>query len=331
MSPSIRPARPEDIPDMTGLLLKDAQQRQDQNPAFWPVADDAALRIETALKTVLKSDKAPFGQKWLVAEAAGGICGLAHVLHIPVPPIYAGDHGAPGLMMEDCCLTDNAPPETGATLIAAAEDAMRTDGAQILLAQVAEGSRWQTHYAAAGYVPLTLYLSKTGFADRTAPDMIRPAGKDDIPRLVEQSARHRAVLEQINIFWKRHPEADARFDAWMHKSLTLTDRDMLVAGPADDIRGYAIAQPASPLHFPPAHDLNQIGVIDDFFHANFAEITTLSASGAEATDLLRQAEAAFARRDMQTAMIVCPAHWPSKISLLKANGYDTAIQWLIKR
>ena len=151
-----------------------------------------------------------------------------------------------------------------------------------------------------------------------------------IPGIVARSAEHRRIIAEIDPFWTTHPEADTRFAAWMRRSLTLTDRDMLVTG-APEMQGYAIAQPASRLHFPPSHPITGIGVIDDFYHTDLADPAHLADNGAGAASLLCAAEAALARRGVGAAFVVCPAEWPSKVGLLHQAGYTTAMEWLVKR
>ncbi len=116
----------------------------------------------------------------------------------------------------------------------------------------------------------------------------------------------------------------------MKRSLTLTDRDMFVSEAEGEVDGYAIAQPATPLHFPPAHDIGATGVIDDFYHLGFQDPARLDQTG-QAAGLLATAEAALSKRRNDAALIVCPAAWKSKIELLEAAGYGTAIVWYIKR
>ncbi|MGO4843608.1 hypothetical protein AB4144_66170, partial [Rhizobiaceae sp. 2RAB30] len=77
---------------------------------------------------------------------------------------------------------------------------------------------------------------------------------------------------------------------------------MLVAGSADDLDGYVIAQPASQLHFPPAHDTIATGMIDDYFHREFSDTVRVQKGGEAATRLLREAETAFAGRGVETVM-----------------------------
>ena len=114
-----------------------------------------------------------------------------------------------------------------------------------------------------------------------------------------------------------------RFAAWMRRSLTLGDRDMLVMGPEGELSGYAIAQPASRLHFPPAHDMRGTGVIDDHYHRELADVETRDRGWSGATALLRPGVGAV--------FVVCPAGWRSKIAMLEAAGYETAMVWSIRR
>jgi len=163
------------------------------------------------------------------------------------------------------------------------------------------------------------------------PTDVRAASEEDIEGIVARSAEHRSILNELDEFWTPHPEANPRFENWMKKSLSFNDRDMLVTGPPDALEGYAIAQPASRLHFPPAHDISATGVIDDFFHRQYADPAHVHGGGAATQALLRAAEASFAGRGITTAFVVCPAGWTSKIAVLKDAGYKTAMAWMIKR
>jgi hypothetical protein len=164
------------------------------------------------------------------------------------------------------------------------------------------------------------------------PLTVRPASAEDVPGIVRLSAEHRRTLAEVNPrFWHIHPEADRRFDAWMRHSLTLKDRDMFVAAVAAEVQGYIIAQPCSPLLVPIAHEIAAIGIIDDFYDENFANVSALSSSGSSGEDLLAAAENAFARRAVDSAIVVCPAAWPSKVSLLVQRGYRTAKLWMVRR
>ncbi|APX12371.1 hypothetical protein [Tateyamaria omphalii] len=331
MPPATRPATPQDIPQLVPLLMADAAERQARDAILWTVAADAATQIRDALTVALTSTNQPFRQFWHVAEEGGKITGVIHAMLLPVPPIYAGPKGPPGLILPDSCVAANASDATIDALMQAAETALQGAGARILLTSFVTGDRWQQVFDTRNYAPLTLYLARTDLQGHNMPTQVRPATDGDVPGIVTRSAENRQVLFDIDPFWDIHPEADSRFAAWMARSLTLPDRDMMVLAPTDQLDGYVIAQPASRLHFPPAHDISRTGVIDDYFHVDFGETETLAQNGEGATALLHAAEAAFVARDIQAACVVCPAGWRSKIKLLRDAGYDTAMVWSIKR
>jgi hypothetical protein len=330
MPTTVRPASMSDLPDMVNLLLANARSRNALNPTLWAIASDARRKVEDALRFALEAERQPFRQQWLVAESGARLVGLAHSMLLPVPPIYAGKWGDPGLLLGDCTVAEGAPADTAETLIEAAESDLRDAGAKLLLAAAVPGDAWQSHYAGQDYEPLTLYLGKAGLQETARPDGIRPAVEGDTAGIVARSAAHRRVIAGLSDFWTPHPDADARFGNWMRRSLTLQDRDMLVAGPPGAVNGYAIAQPASPLHFPTAHDISAVGIIDDYFHADFAAPSRLADGGAAALALLRAAESAFARRATCATLVICPAAWGSKRALLESAGYRTALIWMRK-
>ncbi|OWU85886.1 hypothetical protein ATO6_03075 [Oceanicola sp. 22II-s10i] len=331
MTSAIRAATVQDIPQLVTLLMDDATDRQTTDPVLWRLADDARDRIAQALSFALTAEQQPVRQFWLVCERAGGIVGVVHAIMLPVPPIYAGSFGEPGLIMADSHTAPDAPAGTEDALVAAAETVLREAGAKILLSTYVTGQVWDRTFAQRGYAPLTLYLSRTDMGDAGRPQGLRAATAEDVPGIVAHSAANRRTLWQIEPFWEPHTDADARFGAWMTRSLTLRDRDMLVMGPPDDLAGYAIAQPASRTHFPSAHDISGTGVIDDFYHLDFADQDALKNGGAGAVRLLNGAEAAFAARGMGAAFVVCPAGWTAKIEMLEDAGYSTAMVWSIKR
>ena len=106
---------------------------------------------------------------------------------------------------------------------------------------------------------------------------------------------------------------------------------MLVAVEAGHVHGYVIAQPVSPLLVPAAHEIAGIGVIDDFYDEDFADISAVPSGGSSGESLLAAAESAFAHRAVDSALVVCPAAWPSKVSLLERRGYRTAKLWMLRR
>ncbi|MEM9477665.1 MAG: hypothetical protein AAGA71_20445 [Pseudomonadota bacterium] len=327
----IRPATPDDIDQMIALLLLDAEERQRENPVLWKVAPDASNQIAKALTFAVTAEQQPFQQLWRLAKSDGQLVGVAHAMRLPVPPIYAGPQGDPGLILPDCVTAPGAPAGTVDALMEVAESELSETGAKILLSSLVTQNEWAATSKRRGYTPITLYLSKSGLAAGPSASTVRPATEQDIPGIVARSAEHRAILFSIDPFWEIHPKADARFAAWMTRSLTLRDRDMLVLGDASALEGYAIAQPASRLHFPPAHDITGVGVLDDFYHRDIADPDALPPDARGARSLLHAAEAAFTARDIDTAFFVCPADWTSKLDLLTAAGYQTAMTWSMKR
>lgn len=331
MTQTIRPATPDDIPRLVELLMLDAQERHAEDASLWKLANDAPVQIEKALTFALTSEQQPFRQFWLVAEDGEQIKGVIHAMMLPVPPIYAGSFGEPGLILPDSFVAPDAPNETVERLLAAVEDALQDAGAQIKLASFVTGEIWRTAFEASGYEPLTLYLSRSDLGDKVVPAGVRQATEDDVPSIITRSAENRRILFDIDPFWEIHDEADPRFSAWMMRSLTLRDRDMMVLGTSDNLEGYIIAQPASRLHFPPAHDITRTGMIDDYYHPELINPAALDRGTKNSNALLRAAEAAFASRGIGTAFIVCPAGWTSKIELLESASYETAMVWSIKR
>ena len=331
MTLSIRAAEPRDIDEVSSLLLADAESRTSMNPDLWRMDSDAQDKTKAHLTAAMTTQSPPFRQKWMVADNAGQPIGVAHSILLPVPPIYAGEFGPPGLIMEDCYLTQSAPEGTQRALLDAAEADLVAAGAKILLASSVPGGDWQGVYKDHGYEPLTLYFAKTGLAADQGHSNVRPATAQDVPLIVASSAEHRNVLERINLlFWRAHKDADTRFGAWMERSLTLQDRDMFVEENQTRFGGYAISQPATPLHFPTPHDISGVGVIDDFFHMAFSDIERLGPDIRDAAALFTAAEAARSARGDHSVLVVCPAAWTTKITLLQQLGYHNAITWFLK-
>lgn len=329
MSVTTRRATPQDLPTMASLLLREVERRNVVDPSIWPIAVDAFSRIQRAVAASFEPAQGAPPEFWMVAEADGRIVGLAHAVVVPPPPIYAAP-GRPGLILDDSFTLEGAPPGSAEVLLSATEVALGEAGATGLIASCLEAGPWRPMLAAAGYEPVTLYMSKHGFA--SAPSYsARPADIQDIPAIVALSADHRATLQELNQrFWTIHPEADERFDRWMRYSLTLTDRNMIVVGPADAVEGYLIAQPMPALHLPAGHDLSPVGILDDFYATDFAEVDGLTEGVQNAADLLAAAEVAFMKRDVQAALVVCPAAWRSKRTVLERQGYQTAKMWMLK-
>ncbi|WP_309666716.1 hypothetical protein [Tabrizicola sp.] len=330
MGVMVRHALMSDVPGMVEALLRDADQKSTLNPALWVVRKDAAAQVEAALTFTLDAQTQPVRQRWIVAKAGGAIVGLVHSMRLPVPPIYAGRWGDPGLLLGDSLIVPDAPAGTAEALITAAEADLRDAGARLLLAAAVAGHDWLSGFAGHRYAALTLYLGKSGFTSAPNHNGVRPAEASDLAAIVRLSSENRHTLAEIDEFWTAHPDADARFGTWMKRSLGLADRDMLVDADANGLGGYVIAQPAAQLHFPTAHDITKTVVVDDCYHQQFANVSAVS-KAQRAQRLLRWAEGAFARRGIRAALVVCPAKWPSKIAVLRDMGYETAMVWMIKR
>lgn len=327
MSPSIRTATPHDLAGIVALLMQDAQARAALDSRLWRLAADTKARVERAVSATLGRA----GELWFVAEDASRPIGVAHAMIVPVPPIYDDSAGTPGLFLDDCFISADAPPNTADALLAATEATMRKAGAARLVASCPAVGPLRPLYERHGYEPVTVYMGKHGFRAEALPPNVRPAHAEDVPTIVKLSARHRRTLAQLpGRFWHIHRDADTRFDAWMRKSLTFKDRDMFVAGAPGDVRGYVIAQPCSPLLVPAAHDVAAIGVIDDFYAEDFGNVSAVSNDGSSSAGLLTAAESAFARRGVESTLVVCPAAWSSKISLLEGRGYRSAKLWMLK-
>lgn len=330
MSVIVRLAGIADLNQIVDLLLMDAEGRNAADPAIWTLDENAGDKVRSTVKSAMENDRPPFRQQWLLAETDAGVVGIAHTILLPVPPIYAGDFGAPGLIMEDCFVVPDAPAGTANALLDAAEADLVAAGAKVLLTASVTDGTWEAAYAARNYTPLTLYFAKVGLETIGDYEEIRNATQEDVPAIVTSSAENRKILFDLNAFWKPHPDADARFDAWMLKSLTLSDRDMFVCETEGDFEGYAISQPSTQLHFPAPHDISAVGFIDDYFHDDFSDPEALDGDGVAARDLLTAAEVALQNRGNEVALVVCPAAWSSKIDVLKSAGYRTAITWFIK-
>ena len=331
MTVSLRPADLPDLGTIADLMLRAAADKAQADPRLWPLRPDARKHVIATLTKFLKDDQSEVGHRLILAEANGKAAGVVHTMRLPVPPIYAGEFGAPGLILDDGYVAEDAPPGTRSALVAAAEAALYESGARILLGASSSVSNAAATYAARGYEPVTLFMARTAFGKERAHPEVRPAGPEDIVSIVALSRKNRATLRDCDAtFWKPHAEADGRFAEWMSRSLTFTDRDMLMHAPSGDVTGYLIAQPAGTLHFPAAHDTSTTGFIDDFYHLDAGDPSRLADEGSGAAALLAEGEKALARRGKSAALVVCAAKWHSKRQLLEAAGYRSAISWHIK-
>jgi hypothetical protein len=332
MSPSIRSATPKDLPAIVALLNRGAHERTAHDPLLWRIAPDGQARIERAVGAALDGRQGAQRELWLVVEQARRMVAVARAMLVPVPPIYDDKAGSPGLLLDDCFVSGDAPSGTAEALLAASEAGLKMAGAARLIASCPSAGSLRPVYERHGYQPVTLYMVKHQLSSTAPTPGVRPATVEDVPGIVLRSAEHRRMLATISPdFWHIHPEADRRFDSWMRRSLSLKDRDMLVTGAVGEVRGYVIAQPSSSLLLPAGQEVAAIGVIDDFYDEDLATAASLSNAGSNGARLLAAAESAFARRGVDSALVVCPAAWPSKIALLEQCGYRTAKLWMLKR
>ena len=235
------------------------------------IAPDAEAKVREAVTLALGADEPPVRQTWLLAEHEPGAGRPRAFDDAADTANLRGASGRPwsparGLRCRGrCACRDGRCAGRGCRRRSARGGRGGSAGGGRIGGRVAIVPR------RSGYEPLTLYLAREGLADAAASDHVRPATGDDVPSIVARSALNRTRLAELDALLDPHPAADSRFGAWMRRSLALEDRDMLVIGAPDAIDGYVIAQPASRLHFPPAHDITATGVIDDFFHLEFSD------------------------------------------------------------
>jgi len=112
----MRPATPEDLPSVVTLLIRDARERSVLDHLLWREPADLRARIEKSFGAAFKQPQASAQELWLVAENAGRIVGLTHALIVLVTPIYDSGAGSPGLLLDDCFISDDAPSGTAEAL-----------------------------------------------------------------------------------------------------------------------------------------------------------------------------------------------------------------------
>src|SRR5215471_6729957 len=202
MPPSIRSATLQDLPAIVELLIQDAEARRSLDPVLWRTAGDASTRIERAVGAVLNGSQAPAREFWFVAERVGRIVGVTHAMLVPVPPIYDGAAGSPGLLLDDCFIAAGAPSGTAEALLVATEAALETAGAPRLIASSPAAGPLRLLYERHGYEPVTLYMAKHRPSPDALPPSVRKASAEDVPGIVKRSAEHRRMLARINPrFW----------------------------------------------------------------------------------------------------------------------------------
>ncbi|MCF6444854.1 hypothetical protein [Nereida sp. MMG025] len=246
----IRSAEIADIPALAALMVADAQRRAASGDVLWAVRADAADAVAAELTRAMMQEGGPIRHAWMVAHHNDVILGVVHSILLPVPPIYAGRFGPPGLVMQDSTVADGCDDTLQHALFAAAEADLIDAGARYLLASGAEGGDW------------------------------------------------------AGLFVARQDGAFA---------------------------GYAVSQPATPLHFPTAHAIAGTGIVDDFHHVDLADWSNADAPTDGAAQVFGAAEAALAQRGMAACVVMCPDGWLSKRAMLERAGYRNAITWWMRQ
>lgn len=310
------------------MSLFAAQRRAVLEPQLWRMASNAAERVTASVRRDLEH---PERVAWLLAEDNGRLMGAANVRVIPAPPIYTLGEGGAGLIGDDTFVREDAPAGTLEALLEEAETFMRAKGAVVMVAACPQGwSETQAVLKERGYGPLTLWMVKPeAGADGAMPGHVRKATEEDVPQIVELNRQAQDRKREASArFWTPHPEAPQRFQAWMGRSLTLADRDLLVLMEGTRVTGFAIAQPAN---LPPAHDGAHVGLLDDFHAHSFGgSLREGRGDHTGAASLLTSAEQTLRARGRTTVLAVCPAAWTIKRDFLAAQGYHTANLWLLK-
>jgi hypothetical protein len=324
-----RPATTQDLAAIIELGVADAQTRHALDPQLWRIQPDASTRIESILRRELAQPDGPVG--WWIVESGGRVLGVARFAVIPAPPVYDLHGGLAGVLLDETVFREEAPVGATTALLDAVAARMRARGVVVTVAACPAGDlRKRDALQARGFSCTTLYMVKHDLAARDVRvEHARRASAADIPGIValNREAQERK-READPRFWTPHPDAPARFGAWMTHGLSLADRDLFVEGPPDALTGFIVAQPAGPLTMPVAHDASHLGLMDDFHATEFGASLAAASVPAAATQLLVAAEQALRARGRSSAMVICPAAWTAKSGLLAAQGYRTASLWM---
>lgn len=301
---------PEDRHALIPLLLAAARERAALERDLWPLHPEAEARVRGRLEHDLTQ---PERFAWFVAEREGEAISVAPAGLFPAPPVCR-DLLA-GLSGDDLFATS---PGALPLLLDAAETFLQGGAAVLVAACPAGATERRAPLEARGYRPLTLWMTCPVDSQAPRPPAVRPATEADLPALVRLNAAAQEGKRRANPrFWTPHPEAPARFEAWMRRSMTLPDRDVLVHEGPGRVDGFVIPQPSG---LPPAHDAAGVGTLDDLAAD---EWTTFD-------PLLRAAHHALAARGYRTVQAICPADWAERRAMLEGAGFHTANLWLLK-
>jgi hypothetical protein len=311
---SFRGAQQSDIPRITGLIGSERHGPLSNPPE----------NIASQIKRDIETSAGPF--QWILAEAGGNLT-VGRIAVIPPPPIYDLKGGLAGIVL-------GTWRDTGAVVdVDPFEKHLSDRGvAMLVIACAANNRSLREQLAARGYTATTNYMLKQDLTPQPAKKDVRPATEADIPALVAFNREGRERLHEANpTFWTSHPDAEARFALWMKFSLTMRDRAMFVNEGDNNLSGFIIAQPASPIQVPIEIDEAQVGVIDDFHCTTFGKTLLKHNEDASARNLLAAAGASFIERDRTSAIAICPAAWTAKFAVLQRYGYRTEHTWHVRK
>ncbi|MBI1212450.1 MAG: hypothetical protein GC190_13380 [Alphaproteobacteria bacterium] len=322
----VRPAGNNDVARIVQLIVSERAVRCEADAKLGSLARASTTHIEQTVDHEVGAGWTGF--RWFVFESGGRVVGAVRVGLIPCPPIYHLGGQSAGIVLD--CAEDETSEAFGPLLIAAESD-VRKRGAAILLAAASERDAGRAKVLTTnGYEPVTHFLLKSRLEHHSATDA-RPAIAEDVSVIVALNAEARARLREANaLMWESHPDAAARFGAWMGYSLSLPDRTMIVAPKSGDVTGFVIAQPASPLQVPLAFERESVGLIDDFHCATFGTSLMTPGPSAIGSALLSAAERDLMERGKDRAVAICPTAWTAKLRFLTRHGYEPMTTWFVK-
>lgn len=309
---TVRRLTERDIPAALPLRLSAAQHRARLEPLLWPLHPAATECLRAELERQLSL---PERLAWFLTEQGGEVVGVAQSGRYPAPPVYAellaGQTGGD--------LYATAPEALAPLLDASEEFQVRGNVALHTAVCPAQDGEKLAFLRGRGYRPLTNWMVQAVNPQAACPASVRPATEADIPALVELNAAAQQQKKQANPrFWTPHPEAPKRFAAWLHHSLTLTDRRLLVSQQGGQVRGFVIVQPTP--HLSAAHDPSGTATVDDLAAADWDSFR----------DLLQAAQHRAAQRQFTTLQVISPVNWPERNEALQDAGFHTANLWLLR-
>lgn len=225
---------------------------------------------------------------------------MVHCANAPPPPIYDLHGGTAGVILDDSHIP--ARTQLANALLLESEKIMTDCGAVMLVAATpAHWTERHQFFASHGYATTTHYMVKSDLERKPISGSVRLAADNDISEIARLGSLHRALLQKGNpVFWNEHPEADARFAAWMGMSLKLPDRSMLVSQFSSRIDGFIVLQPITPMHVLAPHDVSDMALIDDFWADVLMHVGLEAADDSATLNLITGAEAVAVERGYQS-------------------------------